>query len=105
MQLDIVLTCLLVSIGAMVAYLADESLPFTPRLAEWLMRDIWATTRLSVPRHATLKVGVCHAEKVWHFRGSNSSRTYLQAGHCWSNWFAATFGSDSSGPPQAGSGV
>ena len=38
MHLDIVLACLLISIGAMVAYLADESLQFTPRLAEWLVR-------------------------------------------------------------------
>ena len=37
-HLDIVLACILISIGAMVAYLADESLQFTPRLAEWLVR-------------------------------------------------------------------
>ena len=37
-HLDIVLTCLLISIGAMVAYLADESLQFTPRIAQWLVR-------------------------------------------------------------------
>jgi hypothetical protein len=38
MQIDIVLACLLISIGAMVAYIADEQVGLTPRLAEWLTR-------------------------------------------------------------------
>jgi uncharacterized membrane protein YjjB (DUF3815 family) len=33
---DLVLACLLISLGAMIAYLADEHLGFTPRLAAWL---------------------------------------------------------------------
>lgn len=36
MYLDAVLTCLLITLGAMLAYLADEHLEFTPRLADWL---------------------------------------------------------------------
>jgi hypothetical protein len=38
MQLDLVLACLLISLGAMIAYLADEQFAFTPRLAAWLGR-------------------------------------------------------------------
>jgi hypothetical protein len=40
MHIDIVLACLLISIGAMAAYIADEHVGFTPRLAEWLTRVI-----------------------------------------------------------------
>ncbi len=38
MQLDIVLACLLISIGALIAYIADEQLGLTPRLAAWFGR-------------------------------------------------------------------
>lgn len=38
MQLDPVLACLLIVIGAMVAYAIDERVQFTPRLAAWLGR-------------------------------------------------------------------
>ncbi len=38
MQPDLVLACLLISIGAMLAYIADERLGLTPRLAAWLGR-------------------------------------------------------------------
>ena len=38
MQMDLVLSCLLISLGAMIAYLADEKLAFTPRLEAWLGR-------------------------------------------------------------------
>jgi hypothetical protein len=38
MQVDIVLECLLISIGAMVAYAADEQVGLTPRLSAWLTR-------------------------------------------------------------------
>lgn len=40
MQVDAVLGCLLISVGAMIAYVADEQMKFTPRLAEWLTRLI-----------------------------------------------------------------
>jgi hypothetical protein len=38
MQLDLFLACLLICIGAMIAYIADERLMLTPRLAAWLDR-------------------------------------------------------------------
>jgi hypothetical protein len=38
MQLDLILACLLISLGAMIAYAADEQLGVTPRLAAWLGR-------------------------------------------------------------------
>ena len=38
MYLDPVLMCLLISIGALIAYVLDEQVQFTPRLAEWLVR-------------------------------------------------------------------
>jgi hypothetical protein len=38
MQLDLFLACLLICIGAMIAYVADEQLVVTPRLAAWLER-------------------------------------------------------------------
>jgi hypothetical protein len=38
MSQDLVLACILISIGAMLAYLADEQLQFTPRLAQWIGR-------------------------------------------------------------------
>jgi hypothetical protein len=38
MQLDLFLACLLITIGAMVAYAADEQFGLTPRLAAWLGR-------------------------------------------------------------------
>jgi hypothetical protein len=36
MQIDIVLACLLISLGALIAYVLDEQTGFTPRLARWL---------------------------------------------------------------------
>jgi hypothetical protein len=38
MHLDLFLACLLICIGAMIAYAADEQLRVTPRLAAWLDR-------------------------------------------------------------------
>jgi hypothetical protein len=38
MQMDLFLACLMIGIGAMVAYVVDEQLAFTPRLAAWLDR-------------------------------------------------------------------
>ena len=38
MQLDLFLACVLICIGAMIAYIADERLVVTPRLAAWLDR-------------------------------------------------------------------
>lgn len=38
MSPDLVLECLCISIGAMIAYVADEQFRFTPRLAAWLGR-------------------------------------------------------------------
>ena len=38
MQPDFILVCLLVALGAMIAYAADEHLSFTPRLAAWIDR-------------------------------------------------------------------
>jgi hypothetical protein len=38
MHLDLFLACLLICIGAMIAYLADERLMLTPRIAAWLDR-------------------------------------------------------------------
>jgi len=38
MFLDLVLASLLICLGAMIAYLADEQWGFTPRLAAWLGR-------------------------------------------------------------------
>jgi hypothetical protein len=38
MHIDIVLACLLISLGAMIAYVADEQASITPRLARWLER-------------------------------------------------------------------
>lgn len=38
MQLDLFLACVLICIGAMIAYVADEQLSVTPRLAAWLDR-------------------------------------------------------------------
>lgn len=38
MNPDLVLACLLIAIGAMIAYIADEQLAWTPRLAAWLGR-------------------------------------------------------------------
>lgn len=42
MQLDLFLACLLICIGAMIAYVADERLAVTPRLAAWLDRVMGA---------------------------------------------------------------
>jgi hypothetical protein len=36
--MDLVIAVLAVLLGAMIAYLADELLPFTSRLATWLQR-------------------------------------------------------------------
>lgn len=38
MQPDLLLVSLLIALGAMIAYAADEHLSFTPRLAAWLDR-------------------------------------------------------------------
>ena len=38
MQADLILACLLICLGAMMAYLADEHYSFTPRIAAWLGR-------------------------------------------------------------------
>ena len=38
MQMDLVLSSLLISLGAMIAYLADEKFAFTPRLEAWIGR-------------------------------------------------------------------
>ena len=38
MQMDLILACLLISLGAMIAYVADEKLAFTPRLEAWIGR-------------------------------------------------------------------
>lgn len=40
MQVDLVLACILISLGAMIFYVADERLGLTPRLAAWLARVI-----------------------------------------------------------------
>ena len=40
MEIDFFLACLLIALGAMLAYLADEQYKLTPRLAEWLGRVI-----------------------------------------------------------------
>jgi hypothetical protein len=41
-HLDLVLACLLICIGAMIAYIADEEWLVTPRLAAWLERVMGA---------------------------------------------------------------
>jgi hypothetical protein len=38
MQLDLLLACLLIVLGAMIAYAADEYLFFTKRLSAWIDR-------------------------------------------------------------------
>ncbi len=38
MYVDLILACLLITLGAMIAYAADERLFFTKRLAAWLDR-------------------------------------------------------------------
>ena len=38
MQVDLFLACLLICLGAMIAYLADEQLALTPRLSAWIDR-------------------------------------------------------------------
>ncbi|MDZ4796786.1 MAG: hypothetical protein SGI92_01385 [Bryobacteraceae bacterium] len=38
MQLDFFLACVAITIGAMVAYAADEQFGLTPRLTAWLLR-------------------------------------------------------------------
>jgi hypothetical protein len=38
MQMDMILACLLIAIGAMIAYAADECLSFTDRLTAWINR-------------------------------------------------------------------
>jgi hypothetical protein len=40
MQPDLVLACLLILLGAMVAYAADEHLGFTTRLSDWISRSL-----------------------------------------------------------------
>ena len=38
--MDLVLSCLLILLGAMIAYTADECLGFTARLSEWIDRSM-----------------------------------------------------------------
>lgn len=38
MQMDPILACLLIALGAMIAYTADEYLSFTKRLSAWIDR-------------------------------------------------------------------
>jgi hypothetical protein len=38
MHLDPVLACLLITLGAMIAYVADEQFSFTKRLSAWIDR-------------------------------------------------------------------
>ena len=38
MQMDPILACLLIALGAMIAYAADECLSFTKRLSAWIDR-------------------------------------------------------------------
>jgi hypothetical protein len=38
MQMDLMLACLLIAIGAMIAYAADECFSFTERLSAWIER-------------------------------------------------------------------
>lgn len=38
MSLDLVLACILISIGALIAYVADEQLQLTPRITAWFGR-------------------------------------------------------------------
>lgn len=38
MQMDLVLAGLLICLGAMLAYLADEQFAFTPKLEAWIGR-------------------------------------------------------------------
>lgn len=38
MILDPVLACLLIALGAMIAYIADEQFAFTQRLSAWIDR-------------------------------------------------------------------
>jgi hypothetical protein len=40
MEMDLFLACLLILLGAMIAYILDERLAFTSRLSDWLSRDI-----------------------------------------------------------------
>lgn len=36
MEIDLILACLLILLGAMIAYAMDERLRFTARVAEWM---------------------------------------------------------------------
>ena len=38
MQMDLILACLLIALGAMIAYAADERFSFTTRLSAWIER-------------------------------------------------------------------
>jgi hypothetical protein len=38
MSVDLILACLLITLGAMIAYAADEYLSFTKRLTAWIDR-------------------------------------------------------------------
>ena len=38
MQADLILSSILICLGAMLAYLADEKYAFTPRLEAWIGR-------------------------------------------------------------------
>ena len=38
MEMDLFLACLLIALGAMIAYAVDEYFSFTGRLSEWIER-------------------------------------------------------------------
>jgi hypothetical protein len=40
MEMDLVLACLLILLGAMIAYAADERYGFTSRLSSWISRAL-----------------------------------------------------------------
>jgi hypothetical protein len=39
MEMDLVLACLLILLGAMIAYTADERFSLTSRLSDWFNRE------------------------------------------------------------------
>jgi hypothetical protein len=40
MEMDLVLACLLILLGAMIAYMADERLEFIRRFSDWISRSM-----------------------------------------------------------------
>jgi hypothetical protein len=40
MEMDLVLACLLILLGAMIAYMADERFGFARRLSDWINREM-----------------------------------------------------------------